>query len=362
MTTVAPGPASRMAWASVAAVPAHSITMSAPCPPVAPATAAAASPGATTALAPQASARSRFHAARVTPTITRTPMARSSCTCSRPATPRPVTTALASGDTVTPDSACTQVDSTWIRAASSAVTSAGSGCSSVSGTATYSAKQPSRSRPSSPPRAHRCGRSLRHSRHRPQKAAGFTTTRVPAGTAPPGPGTSTHPVISCPSTRGAVTGNTPAASLRSVPQMPATPTRTSASPPAWGAGTSRTVTAPGRSMTAASMVQCSHPLKEAPVTSPTAAVGFVGLGTMGSALSAHLLAAGWQVAGYDIDAARLAAHTGRGGEAATSPAGTAIGDVVVTSLPTAQALLDVATGKAGLASLPRPGLVVIETS
>jgi putative dehydrogenase len=98
------------------------------------------------------------------------------------------------------------------------------------------------------------------------------------------------------------------------------------------------------------------------VTSPAAAMGFVGLGTMGSALSAHLLAAGWQVAGYDIDAARLAAHTGRGGEAATSPAGTAIGDIVVTSLPTEQALLDVATGKAGLASLPRPGLVVIETS
>jgi 3-hydroxyisobutyrate dehydrogenase-like beta-hydroxyacid dehydrogenase len=45
-------------------------------------------------------------------------------------------------------------------------------------------------------------------------------------------------------------------------------------------------------------------------------VGFVGLGTMGSALSAHLLAAGWQVTGYDIDPARLAAHTGRGGEAA----------------------------------------------
>ena len=95
---------------------------------------------------------------------------------------------------------------------------------------------------------------------------------------------------------------------------------------------------------------------------PTAAVGFVGLGTMGSALSAHLLAAGWQVTGYDIDAARLAAHTGRGGEAATSPAGTVAGDVVVTSLPTAQALLDVTAGAAGLASLPGQGLVVIETS
>jgi putative dehydrogenase len=91
--------------------------------------------------------------------------------------------------------------------------------------------------------------------------------------------------------------------------------------------------------------------------------GFIGLGTMGSALSAHLLAAGWAVTGYDIDPSRLAAHAGRGGKAATSPAGIAAGaDVVVTSLPTAQALLDVAAGEAGLASAARPGLVVIETS
>jgi putative dehydrogenase len=91
--------------------------------------------------------------------------------------------------------------------------------------------------------------------------------------------------------------------------------------------------------------------------------GFIGLGTMGSALSAHLLAAGWAVTGYDIDPSRLAAHAGRGGEAATSPVGTAAGaDVVVTSLPTAQALHDVVAGEAGLASAARPGLVVIETS
>jgi putative dehydrogenase len=98
------------------------------------------------------------------------------------------------------------------------------------------------------------------------------------------------------------------------------------------------------------------------VTQPPAVAGFVGLGTMGSALSAHLLAAGYQVIGYDIDPGRLAAHTGRGGTAAASPAGTAQADVVVTSLPTADALLDVAAGAGGLAAGPRPGLVVIETS
>ena len=90
------------------------------------------------------------------------------------------------------------------------------------------------------------------------------------------------------------------------------------------------------------------------------AVGFVGLGTMGSALTARLLAAGWDVAGCDIDPARVAAHRARGGTVAGSPAGAAAhADVAVTSLPSADALAEVA---AGLAAHPRPGLVVIETS
>jgi len=90
------------------------------------------------------------------------------------------------------------------------------------------------------------------------------------------------------------------------------------------------------------------------------AVGFVGLGTMGSALTARLLAAGWDVAGCDIDPARVAAHRARGGTVAGSPAGAAAhADVAVTSLPSADALAEVV---AGLAAHPRPGLVVIETS
>ena len=91
----------------------------------------------------------------------------------------------------------------------------------------------------------------------------------------------------------------------------------------------------------------------------TEAVGFIGLGVMGSALSAHLLAAGWEVAGYDIDAGRLAAHAGRGGLAATGPADAAArADVLVTSLPHTQALRDVVQD---LAAAP-PGRTVIETS
>jgi 3-hydroxyisobutyrate dehydrogenase-like beta-hydroxyacid dehydrogenase len=95
--------------------------------------------------------------------------------------------------------------------------------------------------------------------------------------------------------------------------------------------------------------------REVPVTQT---VGFIGLGVMGSALSAHLLAAGWQVAGYDIDPAALAAHQDRGGMGAASSAEVARhAETVVTSLPTAQALRDVTRELAA-----HPGRVVIETS
>ena len=91
--------------------------------------------------------------------------------------------------------------------------------------------------------------------------------------------------------------------------------------------------------------------------------GFVGLGVMGSAMSSHLLAAGWEVVGYDIDPGRLAAHGKRGGTVAASPARvSARAPVVVTSLPTEQALRDVVTGGDGLARGRPGGLVVIETS
>jgi L-threonate 2-dehydrogenase len=90
----------------------------------------------------------------------------------------------------------------------------------------------------------------------------------------------------------------------------------------------------------------------------TEAVGFIGLGVMGSALSSHLLAAGWQVAGYDTDPAALAAHQERGGTSVASSAEVARhAELVVTSLPTAQALRDV-TSELGA----HPGRVVIETS
>jgi hypothetical protein len=92
-------------------------------------------------------------------------------------------------------------------------------------------------------------------------------------------------------------------------------------------------------------------------------VGVVGLGVMGSAMSSHLLAAGFPVLGFDIDPGRRAEHEARGGTVCDSAAdGARSADVVVTSLPSATALVDVLDGEGGLHGRGRPGLVVVETS
>jgi 3-hydroxyisobutyrate dehydrogenase-like beta-hydroxyacid dehydrogenase len=68
-------------------------------------------------------------------------------------------------------------------------------------------------------------------------------------------------------------------------------------------------------------------------------VGIVGLGIMGGAFAQNLLAAGWRVIGYDIDASRRRALTRSGGEIATDA-----GDVarrartIILSLPSPRAL------------------------
>lgn len=93
------------------------------------------------------------------------------------------------------------------------------------------------------------------------------------------------------------------------------------------------------------------------------AVGMVGLGTMGSAMATHLLAAGFPVVGHDIAAERLGEFTGQGGRAAGSAAEVAgASDVLITSLPSSAALREVVGGESGIAAGGRAGLVVLETS
>ena len=90
------------------------------------------------------------------------------------------------------------------------------------------------------------------------------------------------------------------------------------------------------------------------------AVGMIGLGIMGSAMSANLVRAGFKVIGYDVLPKRCREHQKAGGTVARSCAEVAKRcDVLVTSLPSAEALLDTATV---LAKSVRRGQIVIETS
>lgn len=86
------------------------------------------------------------------------------------------------------------------------------------------------------------------------------------------------------------------------------------------------------------------------------AVGVVGLGIMGSAMSANLVKAGFTVHGYDLASAARAAFEQAGGHPAASAAAVAEkAPIVISSLPSAQALHDVAAALAAKC-------IVVETS
>ena len=89
-------------------------------------------------------------------------------------------------------------------------------------------------------------------------------------------------------------------------------------------------------------------------------VGMIGLGIMGSAMSFNLGRAGFRVVGYDVAPRARAGHKRSGGVAAKSLRDVARrADIIITSLPSARALAEVA---AGLAKSARRGTVVVETS
>src|SRR5882672_1382547 len=89
-------------------------------------------------------------------------------------------------------------------------------------------------------------------------------------------------------------------------------------------------------------------------------VGMIGLGIMGSAMSANLARAGFRVAGFDVVPRRRAEHKRAGGVAARSPREVAKrSGIIITSLPSAYALAEVV---AELAASAKRGTIVIETS
>ena len=89
-------------------------------------------------------------------------------------------------------------------------------------------------------------------------------------------------------------------------------------------------------------------------------VGVIGLGIMGSAMAPNLIKAGFKVNGYDPVPAQRAALKRVGGTAVANAAAAARGaQLVITSLPSADALAAVAQE---LADKADRGLIVVETS
>src|SRR5688572_15774271 len=89
-------------------------------------------------------------------------------------------------------------------------------------------------------------------------------------------------------------------------------------------------------------------------------IGSIGLGIMGSAMAANMVKTGHQVIGYDVVEACRAAHRRAGGLVAKSVSDVGRrADVIVCSLPSPDALIDVGTELSGL---KKRGGIFVETS
>src|SRR5262245_57747949 len=95
------------------------------------------------------------------------------------------------------------------------------------------------------------------------------------------------------------------------------------------------------------------------ISSAAPSIGVVGLGIMGSAIAKHLIQAGHRVIGYDVRVARLRdLRAARGVVAQDSAHVAAQSQVVITSLPSAEALVQTVDA---LARAAHSRQIVIET-
>ncbi|MBT3916341.1 MAG: NAD(P)-dependent oxidoreductase [Rhodospirillaceae bacterium] len=96
---------------------------------------------------------------------------------------------------------------------------------------------------------------------------------------------------------------------------------------------------------------------------PVLDVGIIGLGAMGEVIADHLLANNFTVCGYDIAAERCALMAERGVDAKSSPQDVAEhADILISSLPSYQALQNVIGAEDGILQADKPGQILLETS
>lgn len=92
-------------------------------------------------------------------------------------------------------------------------------------------------------------------------------------------------------------------------------------------------------------------------------VGIVGAGLMGQAFVHHLLQAGLEVQGFDVDARRMDELAKQGGIAVDSPAAAARGaHWIVTSLPTSEIVRNAVLGPSGIAEGAAEGAILADTT
>ena len=92
-------------------------------------------------------------------------------------------------------------------------------------------------------------------------------------------------------------------------------------------------------------------------------VGMLGLGIMGSAMSANLLQAGFEVIGFDVAAERLDAFAQAGGTPARSAREVAQrAGIIISVLPSVAALDEVVSGAEGILAAGRSDLILVEAS
>jgi 2-hydroxy-3-oxopropionate reductase len=92
-------------------------------------------------------------------------------------------------------------------------------------------------------------------------------------------------------------------------------------------------------------------------------LGFIGLGVMGAPMAAHLVAAGHDVSGYDVNAAAGEKLQAAGGRAAADVADAVAGaDVVITMLPNHPQVEAVVLASGGVLEAAEPGTLLIDMS
>lgn len=92
-------------------------------------------------------------------------------------------------------------------------------------------------------------------------------------------------------------------------------------------------------------------------------VGFIGLGIMGEPMARNVLAAGYPLTVHDLDTGKVATLVEAGADGAADAASVAErSDIVITSLPGAEAVEAVVTGPRGVLEAAVAGTALVDTS